>query len=755
METKQRNLFKNIGVGGELYIDSEKLEQKLDDLTLKDYRMMRDSDGQIQMILSAIYNTILSAGVKIVEDPGFEATEQQPVSEEKLFLEQNLLKPHHKQGMQTPIDYVNRVSLRAFEEGFRVFELVYRIGEDNKIYLDKVSPRAGIGEDDLELVVNDKGEFQGYRQRVNLGANFVDVRVVNDSRFKKVVKSTYGKEYGSNYGRPGIKAAWYHYDKVHKAMYLSHIGLELGSVKLRHLKVNGQVDESEVQSTINELSKVGTQNIVALNNENYELVFEDVSDAKTLQAGKDMIDLHYSLIAKSVLAQFIDLGSNISQTGSRAVASSQTSFFKNGLQTIATTLVEDLWAQITPDLIDMNFNNGLYPHLKVNEVSNESAELVYNAMIELVKKGNVSDAVQEAIEKMGKESLKLEVSDDDITEYYENKKLQPENNQPQINPSALPQMDRQINNSDIKLNDDFIDSSIVPENIYPDQKRVKFADINRKIDDVENRAQVILAEKLGNQRQEIIDKYLEAARSGQKAINGVNIQLQEDQTSYSEELILLTGDMFEFGKVTAANELNESVPTTDTQTRNALDAKVDSTVNEQTSRLMFRMQDTANQALLNETPENQSELLLEQIYNGFWETVLAPTIYGLVPFAMNLGRKTTFTEYSDKIFAFRYTAILDQRTTDYCRNLNGTVFQSNDPEFSVVTPPNHFGCRSMWTAITKDQQKDNPVRVTGKPEDLPLFAGLSNFKDVESTSQLSDDGDSLIHFIDSKLNGKD
>src|SRR5690606_22668496 len=67
-------------------LDVYKLEErKVDDLKISDYRRMRDNDGEVQMLLNATKNTILSAGFDILDDPDWE--DKDNPSEEKLFIE--------------------------------------------------------------------------------------------------------------------------------------------------------------------------------------------------------------------------------------------------------------------------------------------------------------------------------------------------------------------------------------------------------------------------------------------------------------------------------------------------------------------------------------------------------------------------------------------------------------------------------------------------------------------------------------------
>lgn len=51
------------------------------------------------------------------------------------------------------------------------------------------------------------------------------------------------------------------------------------------------------------------------------------------------------------------------------------------------------------------------------------------------------------------------------------------------------------------------------------------------------------------------------------------------------------------------------------------------------------------------------------------------------------------------IEAFVYSAILDGRTTELCRTLNGRIFTREDVQGFV--PPNHFNCRSTLHPVTR------------------------------------------------------
>lgn len=69
--------------------------------------------------------------------------------------------------------------------------------------------------------------------------------------------------------------------------------------------------------------------------------------------------------------------------------------------------------------------------------------------------------------------------------------------------------------------------------------------------------------------------------------------------------------------------------------------------------------------------------------------------------AYNHGRLTEYLDPAVSKFlnGVRYSAILDNRTTEVCRYLDGKVFKISDPDLPSLTPPNHYNCRSILVPV--------------------------------------------------------
>lgn len=71
--------------------------------------------------------------------------------------------------------------------------------------------------------------------------------------------------------------------------------------------------------------------------------------------------------------------------------------------------------------------------------------------------------------------------------------------------------------------------------------------------------------------------------------------------------------------------------------------------------------------------------------------------------AINEARYQTFSDPDLEGFveALEYSAILDDRTTEICSQLDGQTYGIDDEVWSTFRPPNHFNCRSLLIPVTQ------------------------------------------------------
>lgn len=74
--------------------------------------------------------------------------------------------------------------------------------------------------------------------------------------------------------------------------------------------------------------------------------------------------------------------------------------------------------------------------------------------------------------------------------------------------------------------------------------------------------------------------------------------------------------------------------------------------------------------------------------------------------AYNQGRLVQGKEAGDLLEGWQYSAIMDDRTTDICQELDGKVFLANDDSVDSLKPPRHFNCRSILVPIIIGDEYD-------------------------------------------------
>lgn len=83
---------------------------------------------------------------------------------------------------------------------------------------------------------------------------------------------------------------------------------------------------------------------------------------------------------------------------------------------------------------------------------------------------------------------------------------------------------------------------------------------------------------------------------------------------------------------------------------------------------------------------------------------LATTIRTTTFEAINEARFSYFTDpaVADYVEALEYSAVIDGKTTEICLHLDGKVYPADSEVWQEYKPPNHFNCRSLLVAVTKD-----------------------------------------------------
>lgn len=98
---------------------------------------------------------------------------------------------------------------------------------------------------------------------------------------------------------------------------------------------------------------------------------------------------------------------------------------------------------------------------------------------------------------------------------------------------------------------------------------------------------------------------------------------------------------------------------------------------------------------------------------------------------------------------WKFSSVLDSRTTAVCKACNGTVLPATHPFWMSHQPPLHFNCRSRLIALTEAQAR--AAGVSDIPLGAPPEEGFGNVEEAAWRPDLSKYPAQLAHAIQEKL----
>lgn len=411
-----------VGVAGENVIGSyEEEESRVDKLSVADYVKMRQNDGTVSSLYNILTLPILANTYEIHAD------ENDSGEEVADFVRDNLLLPPQRGGMEIPLNLKLADWLRAVLEGFRLDEKVFEV-RDGKILYKKLATRDS---QTITLLRADDGGYGGARQRTTFKGRFIDTEIPAWKTFL----FTFGKDKNYLYGESAFKPIHYHYDIKHKLLYLANLQAQTRAVNPLWVRPGQNADKSETtkKRILTELTNLGRVRSVGYVPSDYELNVMTMGQAHDLMP---LIEHQNSEMARSLLAQFLMLGTQSGSVGSWALSENHSDLFLIALKGVMQNLEDHINYYVIPDLVDLNFGNEAYPEFRFDDMTSDAKQLVREAFVQLLKNGAVSDALVKGVEDMVADNL--EIDTDAINEELEKQKEKEEEANPPVAPPVAP-----------------------------------------------------------------------------------------------------------------------------------------------------------------------------------------------------------------------------------------------------------------------------------------------------------------------------
>lgn len=653
------------------------------------YDKMRKSDATVRAILQVITLPIRRANWFV------EPASQDPADVEAAdFVKHSLF-----DWMTITWDDFLRQALLMLPYGCMLFEKVFDMKEfEGKTYLvwKKLAPRLPKSIQSWQTADHQDG-VQQY---------LIDGKVVSIP-MEKLVVFVNEKEGDNWWGTSVLRAAyksWYYKTGFE---HIDSVAFERQGLGVPYAKMPtgySASDEDRAASILQNM-RAHDKSYVIIPQE-YDVGFLDMKATSTRDP-RNSIAYHNREITKSVLAQFLELGST--NIGSRALSTDQTDLFLQSIEAVANAIKDVMNKYAVQQLVDFNFNVQQYPKLVYNGISRVDADVLSTAYQRFTQsKGIVPSAGDE---KYFREMLGLPERDPDEDDVADPQDVEDQQKTDQQVQDQLQQseIDHRIN----KLMFAEGDGTFKPwRKMTFAEKKVNWPKMRSSMDDLEKQFLDQVLPLLQQAKDDYVKRLTQLVNSKDTAgIRDLELKYQGEYRKAIKE-ILKAG--FTTGKLSAAGEMKVSAPANPNDMMVNYDTLADAIVSKQAGDIVYK----AKQGLVAGMSKGESVAqtigAIDADIEAYIKTTAQNTGSVIVGESIGQGRDVVFTDNADDIHALQRSELLDAATCNFCLSMDGRIIPLNDKMAKVGTY--HSYCRGMWVEIMKGEE-DLP-KVTGVPKSI-------------------------------------
>jgi phage gp29-like protein len=359
-----------------------------DNIPLKTYEAMLYGNGTAQAMFRVLQLPIMSTEYSIIPGSG-------DANGEVAKFCQNAL-----ENMEIPMRQVLFEVTGAFWAGFKMMEIVWH-EKDGKIVPRKIAPRS---QHTTKPVIDKHGNMVGVYQESFFMANNTRVFIP----IEKVFWYTHRQKDMNWYGESDLKSAYPHYENLRKLYIIDNKAHEINAIPIRVAKPNvAFVNEDVKRDVFAKIRKIGLDTAVLIPKE-IDLTFEGGNNQSTR---RESIDHHTSQMAMSILAHFLQLGTN--GQGTYNLSQDQSDMFlmleKAEMSNIATAFMR----QILWPMVKMNFGDDVtkFPKFEFSDMTDHVRKTVESIFLAIAQQGTrLSDDFIESLSQRVVEELGLDLN---------------------------------------------------------------------------------------------------------------------------------------------------------------------------------------------------------------------------------------------------------------------------------------------------------------------------------------------------------
>lgn len=662
------------------------------------YDEMRHDD-QVKAAISMKKDMVIGSGWQI-------KTENEELKE---FIEGNL-KNLNNDGLESSFEEVLRDILTAYEYGFSLSEVVYALGEDNlyRIKTIKVRPPHS-----FKFELDDKGNVVQVKQSTNKGADLS----FNPDLF---LHFAYQMEFGNPYGVSDLKAAFTPW-KIKKyalrfyAKYLERFVSPV--VHGAYDSAGGATDSGALYDILKTIQNSTV--LVTPDNVKVEFIQPDKGGADIYEKAINQLDMK---IARAILMpDLLGMSGDKTAGGAYALGEKQFQLFLGTIKKERELLAKKITQKVIRPLVQSNWGDEEVEFCFMPYSHGDETQLA-ELWIKAVATG------------------KFEPSDDEINQIRRITKFPEGEVERPLAPAPFGSEQKPkegaVEGADgAPDSEDSGDDEEVRENsecchhyreLTSFEKKVNFKEIKDTLDKSENRAIPKIRKAANKIATSILDQIKDKkilANFKPEAINAIKPKFMREMNIIFRDHFQ---DLFESSIKQAKGEIFPDKKFVDSEILpdeflDIIEADSFKAVGDYSNDVLKRAQNILAQGLKNGVSSAEIHKAIQDELEGFTDRWVNTVVRTKTTEVYNSARKLYWeTDPLAKqiITGYMYSAIIDDRTSEVCRHLDGKMFEKGDFT-NRTTPPVHFNCRSLWVPITKfeDTEFDEPESI-GKLQDM-------------------------------------
>jgi len=622
------------------------------------YDEMRKGDASVQAILKAVKLPILNGNYFVT-----------PASEDKKDIE---IADFVRDQFFNKLIFKNflRRILISFDFGFMIFEKVY-VRAGDKIYYKKMADR---------LPKSVQNWLTRPEHMKDVDHPGIEQNIMNDldpAKVGKNVKIPGGKIFrytieqeGENYeGISLLRSAYKHWFFKDKTYKIEVIAAERGGAGLpvaRHTENTDikPTEKSEIEATLKGL-RVNEKSYM-IEPFGWEFRFESIKDQFDFEK---LINHHDREITKSVLAQFLELGVT---KGALSQSKSDQNLFLKSIMAHVEMILERINRELVTEIVMMNFDGvEAFPKIEVSGIEQDDIAELSAAVQRLSQTGHLTPDLK--TENVLRRKLKLP----EIEEQVRKKEVVDDDDKAKAKKTKDDEKKKTLSR-DLTL---FRELTLAEERMDIPKLKKFFDTVAEEIVEIASKFSRVLEKQMFLDAREYL-------KTGEFPEIGESITGPQKKIVVELRKKLL--DSYTFGTTEAAREMDKDgrikVPQTARAKSEELANLYADTVTEEMRSATKSKVDEEKSNGLDEAAILAAVILATSGVSGRQNSLFAHTSNSEM---FNEGIVDTYDEYKEDISMYQYSAILDDRTTELCKSLDGTVVKERK---DMPMPPVHMNC---------------------------------------------------------------